>query len=273
MQTEGGIRYRGRAPDRIEHAALFIGGALASSIPYRDRWEGRKLLFTGEGLKGDQTLTRGNLVLAWQMAGHFPVHVFQRRGTNSYRYLGMFRVVDYCEEQQHDKEGKLRKAYIFEILPLPGVAPKLKPLRTDEEYLAELRRLKGENRRETSRISRAKRNRLIAERLKQLYQYACQLCPPKGGIPPIPMKNGTFYVEVHHIRGFSEVAALLDESQDSGEFLIDDFENMVVLCPYHHKLLQHYRSKVRFETTSKSFVSEDLSLRIPLQLNKHFSLE
>nr|PZN42472.1 MAG: hypothetical protein DIU70_05105 [Bacillota bacterium] len=114
-----GIRYSGSAT--APRLVVFITGARDDgkrSHPYHDRWENGYLYYTGEGLTGDQTLTRGNLVLYTNRELDFPVYGFQREGKNRYTYLGRFKVVDVRQESQPDQTGHTRQVYVFQMQPL-----------------------------------------------------------------------------------------------------------------------------------------------------------
>lgn len=115
VSNSGGIRYSGSAAD--PQLVVFISGGsnLKSSIPYRDRWEGDRFHYTGEGLRGDQTLTRGNLALKSSAENGCPVFGFEKLGPDRYKYLGRFRVVEIGEETQPDVDGNDRRVYVFQM--------------------------------------------------------------------------------------------------------------------------------------------------------------
>src|SRR5690606_30276370 len=122
VATLSGIRFRGNASD--PQLVVFITGAALgntdehqASHHYRDRWEEGILYYTGEGLIGDQTMTRGNLALSSSMERGNPVYGFQKQAVDKYRYLGRFRVEEVHEEQQPDQNGNLRTVYVFALRP------------------------------------------------------------------------------------------------------------------------------------------------------------
>jgi len=139
----------------------------------------------------------------------------------------------------------------------------------DEENLRELGKITTELAKETVQVNRYKRSGELVYRLKQLYEYQCQLCSPRSiNIPHIPMKNGKNYVEVHHIRGFNEVTDM-GIDQETGDYLIDDLKNAITVCVYHHKLLHKHKNEFSYDSNEKSFISSDKKVKIPLALNKH----
>lgn len=143
---------------------------------------------------------------------------------------------------------------------------------TAQNYDGNLRALEfiqTELKKEDSIVSRYKRSKELVDRLKQLYNYQCQLCSPVStNIPQIPMKNGSYYVEVHHIKGFNEVADVIND-QEAGDYIIDNYKNTITVCVYHHKLLHKHKNEFFYDPNQKSFVSKDKSIKIPLFLNKH----
>jgi hypothetical protein len=91
---------------------------LEQDAPYGDRLDGAHLLYTGEGLYGNQTMTRGNRVLEMQRTTGFPLHVFERARRDEYRYLGQFRVLGSYTERQPDANGNDRTVFMFELEPI-----------------------------------------------------------------------------------------------------------------------------------------------------------
>lgn len=115
VSNSGGIRYSGKAEK--PRWVVFISGAIQvkSSVPYRDRWDGNLFHYTGEGLRGDQTLTRGNLALKSSIENGCPIYGFEKLAPDRYKYLGRFRVVDIGEERQPDADGNDRRVYVFRM--------------------------------------------------------------------------------------------------------------------------------------------------------------
>lgn len=72
-------------------------------------------------------------------------------------------------------------------------------------------------------ISRVKRYQMIVKKLKQKYDYKCQICGYS-----FHMNNGNDYCEAHHIKKLSR-----DGSQHP--------KNTIILCANHHRMF-HYAS-------------------------------
>jgi len=157
----------------------------------------------------------------------------------------------------------------FETEP-PSVMPPSELNLSDADKLRRLANIQTELVKESSRVNRYKRSRELVEGLKQLYNYQCQLCSPESAnIPPIPMKNGWNYVEVHHINGFNEVSRIEGVNQEEADFVIDNYKNAITVCVYHHKVLHKHRDDFSYDASQRCFVSRDKSSRIPIVCNKH----
>lgn len=119
--VQGGIRHVGSAEN--PRLVIFITGDPRKpdpDHPYLDRWEGETFYYCGEGLEGDQTMTRGNRALRSNMDSDFPVYGFQKNAKGAYSYLGRFKVFNVLEERQPDSLRQLRQVYIFEMRRVPA---------------------------------------------------------------------------------------------------------------------------------------------------------
>lgn len=78
------------------------------------------------------------------------------------------------------------------------------------------------------------RNQKLVKELKELYNFKCQLCSSNVfECPEIIINDQLRYVEVHHI------IPLSNEMYDE-ELYLDNIENVIVVCPYHHKALHFH---------------------------------
>nr|MDO8098442.1 hypothetical protein [Candidatus Njordarchaeota archaeon] len=145
-----------------------------------------------------------------------------------------------------------------------------KSLSSDDRDLLKIIEIENVLRRTESKSLRFARSKQLVERLKRLYNYRCQLCSPESPqIPPIATCRGTFYVEVHHIRGLSETVKQKDQGDEKTRYVIENAPNTIVVCCYHHKLLHKYPDGFTFHIDKKRFVSNDGKFIIGLKINKH----
>ena len=116
---------------------------------------------------------------------------------------------------------------------------------------------------------RYRRSRRLAEELKKLYEDNCQIC--SGSLPRIQKRDGRFYVEVHHLTGFAEIAPGAETeppSQDEADLQIDRASNIVIVCPFHHMLLHHGDGGYTFDVARKVFTTASGTI-LPLSVNYH----
>lgn len=114
---------------------------------------------------------------------------------------------------------------------------------------------------ETSQ-KKIERNHQLIDRLKRVYDYECQLCSKEQRMP-IEKQDGTKYVEVHHIKNLSE------EYDEEGT--LDRVNNLIVVCPNHHKMLHYHNGgyrKIKLVNETLMFVNESEET-IPIIKNKH----
>lgn len=111
-------------------------------------------------------------------------------------------------------------------------------------------------------LEKIERNHRLIDRLKQAYDYECQLCSDEQKMP-IKKEDGTKYVEVHHIKNLSE------EYDEEGT--LDRVDNLIVVCPNHHKMLHYHNGgyrKIKVVNDRLMFVNNSEE-SIPIILNKH----
>jgi len=104
-------------------------------------------------------------------------------------------------------------------------------------------------------VKRIKRNRKLVRHLKRLYEGKCQVCGftfEKG--------TGGRYCEAAHLRPISLLEANLDVK-----------DNLVVLCPNHHKMLDYGAMSIDFDPAKKKLYAVIDSSREEIE-NRHVGL-
>ncbi len=189
-----------------------------------DGWD--EILYTGHGGRDNQTerqiadqpFSRGNRALAYSKQHGLPVRVI--RGSRhdhpdsppvGYRYDGLYRVEDFWREPG----GAGFQIWRFKLLK---VFERSKPGETVFEPAAEYFSVP---RRESS-ISRLVRDAGMAEAIKRIYDYRCQMCGASLECLAGP------YAEAAHIRPLG--------SPHDGP---DTLDNLLCLCPNHHVLFDN----------------------------------
>ncbi|MGW2822144.1 YDG/SRA domain-containing protein [Streptomyces sp. NPDC001443] len=179
---------------------------------------GDVILHTGEGMMGDQQLTRGNAALATSASTRAPVRVVRRimdtSGDWVYRYAGLYTVEDYWSEQGPEA----RRVWRFRLVrraPAEQGVPNLPQL--DEVEGAEV----GGDVRSPLSIQRVVRSTAIANLVKQIHDFTCQVCGVR-----LQLQAGRAYAEAAHIRSLGR--------PHGGP---DTMGNLLCLCPNCHVLM------------------------------------
>jgi putative restriction endonuclease len=187
---------------------------------------GDEIVYTGHGGRdpesgrqiADQSFTRGNRALAYSSLNGLPVRVVRGAGHNSpyspstgYRYDGLYLVDDYW----HEPGRSGFRVWRYRLIKLPE---------QPSEGRAEAEGSEGPSpapRQETT-VLRIVRDTPQARRIKDLYDYRCQMCGThlEGLSGP--------YAEAAHIRPLG--------APHHGP---DTPDNILCLCPNHHVLFDH----------------------------------
>ncbi|WP_240669779.1 YDG/SRA domain-containing protein [Actinoplanes solisilvae] len=187
-----------------------------------DEDNGDEIIYTGQGGQDpntrkqvkDQTLTKGNVGLARSKLEGYLVRVVRGAGgdevfspSKGLRYDGLYRVADFWHEPGIDgpRVWRFRLVIDKEASSPPEVNGFEDP---------------GPVGRRSVTTQRPVRSLAVAQRVKRLHDYTCQICrtritTPAGG-----------YAEAAHIRGLGEPHNGTDVES-----------NVLCLCPNHHVML------------------------------------
>lgn len=84
---------------------------------YGDDWQNSLMVYTGEGQKGDQTLTAGNKKLYMSNEENTPVHLFVVFENGKYTYYGLVKLAgDIYYETENDVDGNPRQVIRFPLV-------------------------------------------------------------------------------------------------------------------------------------------------------------
>lgn len=86
-----------------------------NSFVYHDLIEEFYHIHSGQGLYGDQHMTRGNLEIKNAALNGKKIHLLVNFAPKQYRYEGVYELEDYTYENDTDKAGKIRKEYKFRL--------------------------------------------------------------------------------------------------------------------------------------------------------------
>ncbi len=225
-QTQHGISTPSRHP-----LVFLFAGETGEQYGYRDGWESPDLyLYTGEGQLGDMEFTRGNAAIRDHLRDRKDLHLFRDLGGGEVRYVGQMLCVGNRVRSAHDRVGKMRRAIVFELVPLDTVtAPE-----TEEEIsqlnlpIEELRRRAMQE--ATEEVPAVQRQVNVRKRSAYIKAYvlrrAAGICESCGEPAPFRKSGGEPFLEAHHIQRLS----------DGGP---DDPEWVGGICPNCHREAHH----------------------------------
>lgn len=243
VANSGGIRYSKTTQCVVIFSFRYTTNA--KEMPYQDQWVGDVIHYTGQGMEGDQTLTRNNKVLANSSEKAIQIHLFEAfvKGENIYR--GQGRLIDQpYTVSELDKNGNERIVYKFPIQIndqqnslderlLREVDNKEKQIvrklddATVQRYAKEASRLNQEIVDEKPALTASyrevtsqqfERNPYIARYVKDLSHGFCALC---GQPAPFIDQQGIPFLHSHHVQYLSQ----------GGH---DTINNCIAVCPNCH---------------------------------------
>lgn len=194
---------------------------------YHDRWIQNTLHYTGMGKIGDQVLKGNqNNTLYHSWTNDVEIHLFEVFHRTKYTYKGIVKLIEQpYQEEQEDAEGKLRKVWIFPILPIS----ELSQVDIQEEEIAsldteELAKKVGDrtgkvgnpSKKEVAEYNRDKNLKIL---VKRFAEGKCQLCMTDA---PFIDQYGIPYLEEHHVKSLADGGA-------------DIMANVVAICPNCHR--------------------------------------
>jgi 5-methylcytosine-specific restriction protein A len=215
---------------------------------YIDEWRDGVLHYCGMGLVGHQSIDFAqNKTLAESATNGVTVHLFEVHKRGVYEYVSIVRLAQapYIGRQP-DKNGQLRRVWIFPVRPTDQVGAPRIPQAAIADVLERQRkvasRLSAEDLAQramqdrgpvSSRVTTGTsfvRNEYVAEYARRRAAGKCELCETEA---PFKGKSGEPYLECHHIVWFAHGGT-------------DTVDNTVALCPNcHRKMHILNRSKDR----------------------------
>lgn len=231
-QRQGGIS----TPKEHPFVFLFTGDE-GHAYGYKDGWnEEGVFLYTGEGQKGDQQLTRGNKAISSHLEEGKELFLFKKVETGIYQFISRMNCIGYSEELRPDGQKDERKVLVFDLIPAESNALGVIPKSEETELSPVISNLSLEELREkalqnSSRASSSKeRKKLYRQRAEYVRLYALKvakgICGGCGNEAPFKTKTGEPYLEVHHLQRLSDGGA-------------DHPDWVIALCPTCHRRIHH----------------------------------
>lgn len=83
---------------------------------YHDKWtKDGDFIYSGEGSRGDQSLTGNNLAIKNSKDDKKEIHLYVKFSSQRYYYQGIFEYVTEIKENDKDADGNIRKEYKFRL--------------------------------------------------------------------------------------------------------------------------------------------------------------
>lgn len=120
VEEQFGIKIKGfgRGINVTSTAVILISSIRKTdgNFVYHDRWtEDGDYLYSGEGKRGDQSMSKGNLAILNAEIEKKSIHLFVKFSPQEYYYQGVFKLKDYVYENDIDINNDLRKEYKFRL--------------------------------------------------------------------------------------------------------------------------------------------------------------
>jgi 5-methylcytosine-specific restriction protein A len=209
----GGSRQSGISASATHPAIFIFTGDSGEQYGYADDWEDGAYLYTGEGQRGDMTLTRGNRALAEHAENGKAIYLFESLGKgNGNRYKGEFSCADILERIQPDVDGHDRTAFVFRLVPVENAEQFIGkdsqgeaelPLSLAAAREAALAACKPvtDNLGQSAPRKIYLRSRKIAHYVLMRADGTCESCEKPA---PFKKKDGSHYLEPHHVNRLSD---------------------------------------------------------------------
>ncbi|HEK1685308.1 TPA: HNH endonuclease [Pseudomonas putida] len=195
------------------YPTIFIfSGESGKQFGYDDGWNDGVYFYTGQGQRDDMVFNGGNQAIAEHALGGRALHLFESLGkSKGYRYEGEFSCADIIEKTLPDVTGKDRKALVFRLIPVGDQAES----DNNEEHIVNL-----EDSLSAARLAALaackpvidapgksaprtlfQRSRKVAHYVLMRARGKCESC---GEQAPFVKKDGTPYLEPHHVNRLSD---------------------------------------------------------------------
>jgi 5-methylcytosine-specific restriction enzyme A len=233
LQPQGGILTPREVP-----LIIVVTGEEGGQYGYDDFWDADGVFhYYGAGQEGDMVFRTGNLALRDHAINGEDVHLFEQE-PSALRYVGQMVGAGYGEiDDVPDRNGDLRRAIVFRLIPIEDTGGTAAPASTAAEPPGDLRwtmpleELRNRAATTIGKQPRARQGKRTAwERSVDLKIYvrrrADGVCEGCRAPAPFSAKDGQPYLEPHHTRRLT----------DGGP---DDFHHVIALCPTCHKRVHH----------------------------------
>lgn len=134
----GGNRQRGIS-NCVNHPIIFIFTNPNSDEQdvYIDEWKNKYFYYSGEGRRGDMTMTGGNKSIRDHQKNKKQIHLFEKTTTSGmWKYIDELKLVDIKDYRNDDEDGIERQSFQFVLLSVTEEI-KIEKLRENINYPSE----------------------------------------------------------------------------------------------------------------------------------------
>ncbi|AKK00035.1 HNH endonuclease [Pseudomonas sp. MS646] len=250
----GGSRQSGISPSAQSPAVFIFTGDSGAQYGYADEYDDNGVFaYTGEGQSSDMTLTKGNLAIIQHANKGKALHLFEALGKSlGQRYIGEFSYANHEWCTGKDKHGNERQLVVFNLVPV-GLELSLEDFDYEEdEVVSDVSSL--EEARELALLAAEAGSvgekgfalRTVYYRSKRIANYVLKraggICESCGKPAPFMKKNGSPYLEPHHVNRVSDGG--LDHPRFIG-----------AICPDCHREIHHGLNGEAKNDTLKNYVA------------------
>lgn len=213
----GGSLQSGISPSAKAPAVFIFTGDSGEQFGYTDRSDAFGVFhYTGEGQVGDMQLRGGNKAILEHASNGASLHLFKALGKKAgkslgQQYMGEFVCADHVWKDGLDRNGSSRRIIQFHLLPIDRVNEAVVEEATDTPLptsISEARALALKAMSSQEGADASSTVRTIYQRSAQVKHYvllrAAGRCESCGKSAPFLRKDGTPYLEPHHINRLSD---------------------------------------------------------------------
>jgi 5-methylcytosine-specific restriction protein A len=229
-----------------DHAVIFIiTGEAGAEHGYADRRRPDGVFeYFGEGQVGDMVMLRGNKAIHDHAENGRDLLLFTKT-QKGLRFEGQYVFENFHVEPAPDREGKARKALVFELRPIEAVIEAVEaddspPPTVSLDVLRQraMEAAKTAPGKSTKTASVYERSRAVRNYVFARSTGVCEDCRNPA---PFRTSSGVPFLEAHHIR------RLTDGGPDDPRF-------MIALCPNCHRAAHHGSDKEARKQRMLAFV-------------------
>lgn len=233
-------KYKGNERSGIarckEHPYIFIfTGETGAQYGYKDGYDEEGIFhYTGEGQTGDMKFTVGNKAVIDHDQDNKRLLLFQKTGDRKpYRYMGEFTYIGYEHKTIPDREGNDRQGIVFQLMNVDDyveISDQIDTSQYKNKPIEELRERAYSAVKPVKEAKSRENKKIYYERNQDIKAYvlarANGICECCGKPAPFEKKDGTPYLETHHI------GKLSDKGMDAPD-------RMAAITPNCHREIHH----------------------------------